>query len=143
MFKRNKKNKEPKCKCYICGKPMSLADWWDTPCCISHITDQLKDAIDKSIMAQPAPEPPAFTKEAFDELIEKMKVPKYIVCAPSDEVAEGLKELLPYADIRKLPELFIGRETSDEVVYIIPAEPKPVKIVFERNIGDDWENWGY
>lgn len=149
---------ESECKCYICGKPMSLADWYDTPCCMRHITDQLKaipnpkeevyEAFLHGTVQNPLPPNPSFSVEAFEELVEYLKNIKkkeYMYITSSDEVAEELKSLLPFADIRLIPKAATFKDKdTDEVVYVIPAEPKPVKVVFEHKTpGEDWENWGY
>lgn len=122
------------CKCYICGKPMDFADWYDQPCCIDHIIEQLNKA------TEPAPvESPAFTKEGLDGLIERVRTinHSYTFCTTSDEVAEELRGIYPFADVHVILKDFtvtMKDRTSGEQVYIIPTEPKPVKVVFDSSL---------
>lgn len=116
------------------------------------LQNEIYEAFLKAIPEEPISINPEFNIEALEQLIEDLKTARdkeYIFVATSEEMSEKLKGLFPFADVRLMPKEFVAAKdvVTGEQIYIVPAEPKPIKIVFEpsehKGPGDDWENWGY
>lgn len=74
-------------------------------------------------------------KIKIEELIEQVKASSgkddvCIICYKNEE--ERCKELFPSKEIHVLPEKVRCNETND-AIFIIPTDDKPIKVVYEEN----------